>query len=49
MTNKPSNLPKANIPIINQRIYLTDKVVLLVGNDMAILQTIIIAACPKRS
>lgn len=47
MTNKSTNLAKRSQPITNRQNYLVDKVVLLVGNDMTVMQSIIIQLAQK--
>ncbi len=47
MTNKSTNLAKRSQPITNRQNYLVGKVVLLVGNDMTVMQSIIIQLAQK--
>ncbi|MBK8986523.1 MAG: hypothetical protein IPM39_10650 [Chloroflexi bacterium] len=47
MTDKSTNLAKRNRPIIDRQNCLVDKVILLVGNDMTVMQSIIIQLAQK--
>jgi hypothetical protein len=47
MTNKLTNPAKGSQPVTGRQNYLVDKVVLLIGNDIAVLQTIIIQLAQK--